>query len=483
MIRFFVLALALFGAPFFACATNVTPSGSVLLQQTGANAYAVVDGSGGAGSFSMTGRTIGSAVAGAVTVAESYSGTLAGARISILAKRALPAAFAISAAKESFMIGCQAGTELASYLGIGSSSDTRMRCNVTDWLFDEGQPTETVNNYCISNITAGKPLACGASVAAAAQSATEMWDSQWASGSTASKGCYAGTGVVHYIVDSISGSVVVFHSQCSTAPTAGDKFSRTAAVTPVNECPAFTDVLTGNSFPKGAFDPGPDGKCPTGKYDPVSADRAKTIMDAAADIAHAASVLQKILDKGGSLQGAPERTVTGDPQAVGTPTTTTTTNPDGSVTTTTVTPTTNYNYSGNQITVNNSSSSTTQTCTVAGSCTSSTTTKENDDTSASPTDTGMPAVPKLYTQKYPDGLAGVWNEQKAAVEQSALFTWLRSLAPTFGDGGCPTWTLPVDVLNIHTSGDISIPCWLWGTIKLIFNISALLLARRLIFGG
>lgn len=479
MIRFFVLALALFGAPFFACATNVTPSGSVLVQQTGTNVYSVVDGSGGSSPFSLTSRTIGGPSAGAVTVAEGYAGTLAGSRISILARRAVPAAFAISAAKESFLLGCQAGTELSQYLGLGTPANgSRVGCNVTDWLFDEGQSPPSENGTLYRVIDSCKSDSTGCVLEG--QSLYTQWSDAGSACRQYAGSFTGGTGTGLVVNGSCQWKVVNSTGSVLLSGTSGF-YTKSGNVS--KGCPAVIDSLDpAYNIPEGS-QPGPDGKCATGRYSKISAEEAKRLMEAYANIAHAASVLQKILDKGGNLQGAPERTVTGDPQAVGTPTTTTTTNPDGSVTTTTVTPTTNYNYSGNQITVTNSSSSTTQTCTAAGSCSTTTTSSNNDQSSASPTDTGMPPVPNLYTQKYPDGLSGVWNEKKAAVEQSALFTWLRSLVPTFGDGGCPTWILPVDVLNIHTSGDISIPCWLWGTIKLIFNISALLVARRLIFGG
>lgn len=151
----------------------------------------------------------------------------------------------------------------------------------------------------------------------------------------------------------------------------------------------------------------------------------------------------------------------------------TTTNPDGT-TTTTVT-VNNLTYQGDTVTVTNTTTTTTNP--------DGTTTTTNEDNGGSPSDSQMPAVPKLYEQKYPDGVKGVWDSYSTAIGQIPLIAWVKSLSPSFGDGGCPVWIIPIDVLGIRTSGDVSIPCWLWGVLKVIFNISALLAARKLIFGG
>ncbi|KAB0584227.1 hypothetical protein F7Q92_04580 [Ideonella dechloratans] len=500
------LLLAALWSPFFAFATNVTPSGSIVLQQTGTNTYAVADGAGGSGPFSMTNRTIGSAAGGAVTVAESYAGTLAGGRISILARRAVPAAFAISMAKESFIVGCQAGTELAAYLGLGTSSSSRTGCNVTDWLYDDGQdpavssvfqcdgvPSISVEKFVTPSPAYGSgsdfPSAC-ANWASMLQTA---YDTAYSTCLAAKlSGCTQVTQVSAVCTSQTSCKSAGYKTYYSKQSNGSYTPGATTAITSTafrnlgassnSSCPAVIDELDpAYSLPAGS-PPGPDGKCPTGRYHTISAEDAKRLMEAYANIANAAAVMQKILDKGGSLQGAPERTLTGDPQSVGSPSTTITTNPDGTVTTTTTTPNNGYSYSGNTITVTNNSTTTVTTCTAAGSCTSSTTTKENDD-AGTPTDTGMPSVPKLYEQKYPDGVKGVWDSHAQAISQIPLISWVNSLTPSFGNGGCPVWVIPVNVLGINTSGDVSIPCWLWGVLKIIFNISALLAARKLIFGG
>lgn len=103
----------------------------------------------------------------------------------------------------------------------------------------------------------------------------------------------------------------------------------------------------------------------------------------------------------------------------------------------------------------------------------------------SASDTPLPDQPKLYTPKYPDGLIGVWTAKKAALMTSPLLNLVSGLMPSVPDGGsCPTWMLSLDVgiadFGVH---DVAPPCWIWGFAKVVVIVSALLLARALIFGG
>jgi hypothetical protein len=95
-------------------------------------------------------------------------------------------------------------------------------------------------------------------------------------------------------------------------------------------------------------------------------------------------------------------------------------------------------------------------------------------------DTPFPSIPKLYEPVYPDGISGVWDDKKSELEQTSLFTVLPALLPSLGDGGCPSWSLPS---FYGGSLDASIPCSVWVFLRLVIIITALLLARRLIFGG
>lgn len=443
MRRFVLLLLCFCFGSAWAAGTVVSPSGSVAVVQDGARVL-VSDGAGG---WSMLSRTLTNptAAGGAVAVAETYAPRLAGNSISVIAKRAVPAAFAISAAKESFLIGCQAGTELAQYLGVGSpNADSRVRCNVTDWLFDEGQasisdsaPGTVYSTYCF-----GGPSCVGTSTAYF---------------SSKSDACNAGA--ASFAVATADGryaeGIVTSGGQCfmqSYNPNGSKSTSWTWSITSKQgtvtspACPAFTDQLTGNSFPKGAFDPGADGKCPTGKYDPISADRAKTLMDAAANIAYAASVMQRILDKGGSLKGASDRTLDGPRSVTGDPVTSTTVNPDGSTVTTTTTPTTTYNYSGPSVTWTTTNVTNVQTCTGAGSCSTSTTSTDNQQKGVCETNPaaagcgGDPASSGSLYAKKDRTFQSVLTAGRDAILATPLGSAMGGFFTIAGGGTCPIWT-------------------------------------------
>ncbi len=92
----------------------------------------------------------------------------------------------------------------------------------------------------------------------------------------------------------------------------------------------------------------------------------------------------------------------------------------------------------------------------------------------------MPEIPVLYTPRFPDGLIGVWNTRKTQLLDTSLFQIIPSIMPDIADGGCPQWSIPA---LYGGQWDMSIPCNVWYFIRLIIIITALLLARRLIFGG
>lgn len=142
-------------------------------------------------------------------------------------------------------------------------------------------------------------------------------------------------------------------------------------------------------------------------------------------------------------------------------TTTTTSNPDGSTST---------------------STSTTTTTTEEGSGSSSETPSEE----AAPSDTALPPVPDLYARKYPNGMEGIWSDYKDQLKGTSLVSLVGKLMPNVGDGGsCPSWMLNLDMAQWATFGthDVAPPCWIWDVAKAILILSALLLARSLIFGG
>jgi hypothetical protein len=158
-------------------------------------------------------------------------------------------------------------------------------------------------------------------------------------------------------------------------------------------------------------------------------------------------------------------------------------------TTTTSTTTNHHTYNGPNVTTTTTTTTVTVDNTTNNIISSTTTTAqpvlpdsqtdtEEDNTPA--TDTPLPSITKLYEPQFPDGLEGVWNDRKAQLLDTSLFQIIPALMPNVGDGGCPQWSIP----SIYGGTlNASVPCNVWYFIRLVIIISALLLARRLIFGG
>jgi hypothetical protein len=110
---------------------------------------------------------------------------------------------------------------------------------------------------------------------------------------------------------------------------------------------------------------------------------------------------------------------------------------------------------------------------------------EEPDTS-SPTDSALPDLPKLYEPKYKEGLEGVWKEQKERLKSTSLSQLTESLMPKItGGGSCPAWQVNLDFAGWASYGskNVAPPCEVWEWGRMIILVSALLLARALIFGG
>jgi hypothetical protein len=154
-----------------------------------------------------------------------------------------------------------------------------------------------------------------------------------------------------------------------------DYFQYAASSSTVQGCTAQIDALTGVSYVPGV---GGDGKCLTGRYDPITADNAATRIAAGMTVA---AVKDYIMSPGAQASPIPTigtTTVTGPATQVGTATTSTTTTSTGS-TTSTVTPTYNYTYGGNTVTYNTVNSTVTNT-TNGGTTTTTTESKPQSET-------------------------------------------------------------------------------------------------------
>lgn len=93
----------------------------------------------------------------------------------------------------------------------------------------------------------------------------------------------------------------------------------------------------------------------------------------------------------------------------------------------------------------------------------------------------------LYTKKYPDGLSGLLSDKYAAMKATPLFGLVSQLAPSglANSGTCPSWSFSGTISPAMNLGSLTIapPCMIWDALRIILLITALLTARRLIFGG
>lgn len=185
------------------------------------------------------------------------------------------------------------------------------------------------------------------------------------------------------------------------------------------------------------------------------------------------------LEEMGAVQSLPTPTVTG-PSQVKDPAQKTT-NPDGSVKT--VQNVWNITYEGNKVDARQTIITTVKNS--VGDTISTTTEESEDPEDYEPPNLSNPDKPQLYERKYPDGMTGVWDTFKTRFTGSSLVTLATGLMPNISNGGtCPSWPLSLD-LAVWDFGthDVAPPCWLWDVAKAILILSALLLARSLIFGG
>ena len=172
------------------------------------------------------------------------------------------------------------------------------------------------------------------------------------------------------------------------------------------------------------------------------------------------------------------------------PATNPSTNPASNPNTTTQvqTVTNNYSYQGAKVTTTQTTSNVTtnnQTGVVTKSS-DTTADPEAEPVDYSFSDSPLGAVPKLYTPVYPRGLQGVWDDQKAAMAGTSLARLIPSLMPSVANSGqCPTMPINLNITSWANFGtvDVAPPCFLWDFGKVVIIMSALLLARGLVFGG
>ena len=103
------------------------------------------------------------------------------------------------------------------------------------------------------------------------------------------------------------------------------------------------------------------------------------------------------------------------------------------------------------------------------------------------TSPGTPGVPLLYERKYDKTPAQQWQSAMQAPqgELNSLTSGFFPQTWTDNASGCPQFTFSLNLGPLGSFGDFNsgIPCGVWAFARWVIIISALLLARALIFGG
>lgn len=147
---------------------------------------------------------------------------------------------------------------------------------------------------------------------------------------------------------------------------------------------------------------------------------------------------------------------------------------------------TGWSYEGDRITRGETKTTTTTTRPDGSVETETKETSKDDPFEPEPTDSALPEIPELYRRKYPDGMVGIYDDYKDRLKNTSLVQLASSLMPSAGSSGsCPSWPVNLNLSSWAAFGvhDVAPPCWIWDVAKAILILSALLLARALIFGG
>lgn len=172
---------------------------------------------------------------------------------------------------------------------------------------------------------------------------------------------------------------------------------------------------------------------------------------------------------------------------------------DGTTGTKTKTDTTNFtfNYGNNYFDTTTNTTTTTATDGVTTGTESTTDTspvqepEQNTDPEPEPeepvytfTDPALPVVTPFYTQKYPNGLSGVWDQAKSGFTNSPFITFLNSFIPSWG-GSCPQWSMSFAIGKFGSFGSIGFGdlCYVFAFVKACMMLGAVFFSRSAIFGG
>lgn len=466
-----VLAVALSGALF---SLSAHAGKNSLAVQPISGGYRIIPAAGGTPLITNTSVTAGAA-SGEALIQDMFKGPgPANKSLDLVSTRSVPWSSIARAASRAAPYAIAGMFLYDIWKGVRTKSDG------DSWEQDKGLPEEDVPAWsCRINEITG----VGSGPKAACADAVQRYNSRYSSvqeSGTALHGCVStytfslgsGAGVGPY--DVMQNVAIALRGNANSAwcgVSSSTKISSITASESIQKlCPLLPDGTRGTK--------GFDGKCPSGRYEPISDDEARVLFENNAPKGEARNTVEELLKRDVEFAPAPEIKVKGENKIESEPRVKTEVDPQGNTKTTTTKDVYNIKYDGNTYTWN------VTTVTVNSDGSTSEETKPDEEVSP-PQDPTMPERPKLYEQKYKDGIQGVWDKEMAGIHNTPIFQFLKSMNPGLGGSDCPKWTFPSgDFMGLKLAGgDISVPCSVWFALKAIIIVSALLLARRLIFGG
>lgn len=99
---------------------------------------------------------------------------------------------------------------------------------------------------------------------------------------------------------------------------------------------------------------------------------------------------------------------------------------------------------------------------------------------------GLPSsdAKSFYDSVYPDGFNGVWEDRLSQIKTTDFFEWLEQFKTNFGDGTSPEWSFCFDLGFVDFGcSTIKLDSRIWPAINVFVLFTALMLSRRLVFGG
>lgn len=363
MIRLLVLALLAVCAPAFAAVSNVAPAAV----RSGASSFVVSAASNGTPIAVASRSVVAGATSGEFLIRDMFTATGPAGSLPLTATRTVSG---IGAARAIAAQAAKGFTPVAIGLGAYELMQAyRMRAGSSGLEQDAGVPPGPVVCWAATgwaphsnNICGMSPVGTAEAVHAKIVAANPGQRDYGCDAATLSYSNGGNTSSIRcYFNPYSSGGYIDYRSYVSNKATQ-------------TKCPDIIDALTGQSYTPST---GTDGKCATGRYDPVTEENAATRLAAGMTVKAVTDYINSPVSQAAPIQEVAPLSVTGPATQVGQPVTTTSTGPTGT-TTRTVTPTYQYNYAGDTITYNTVNTTVTNVTNNEGVTTTETETKPDN---------------------------------------------------------------------------------------------------------